>query len=478
MKHLLTLATALVVGICTAAAQHIVPEPASVTPGKGVHTRPVDKDRIDIRIDSSAFGSPEAYRLEVTPKKIRITGASDAGVFYALQTLRQLGDENQANVPCVTVEDSPRFSYRALMLDPARHFLPVADVKRFIDAMAMYKFNVLHFHLTDDQGWRVEIRKYPRLTEIGSTRAETDGDGKPHGGYYTQEQLRELVAYAADRHITIVPEFDIPGHSVAAVVSYPWLSCRAVDTLQVRTTAGVSPDLLCAGNDSTVTFIQDILREMCDIFPSPMFHIGGDEAPLDRWGECPKCRARKATLGLESDPELMAWLLRQASGTLAESGKRPMVWYETDVALYSAGTTVCAWRDGLTPTVIDSARTHGWPVVSIAGEHAYFDYPEAEADRPKGGAWMPVISLKRAYAFEPADAPVIGVEAALWSEYLPTIDSVFYRAFPRALALSEAAWSRPERRSWDAFKAKMPAQMRLMDANGIPYRKPSAAELK
>lgn len=470
MRHLLTVLAGL---LCIGAsyAQNIVPEPLLVVPGKGVNrmgSKPVTK------VDTVAFFNPEAYRLEVTPREVRITGGSPAGVFYGVQTLRQLVDQN-GDIPCVTIRDEPRYAYRGLMLDPARHFLPVEDIERFIDAMAMYKFNALHLHLTDDQGWRVEIKKYPRLTEAGSVRAETDGDGTPHGGYYTQEELRKLVAYAAERHVEIVPEFDIPGHSVAAVVSYPWLSCRRIDTLAVRTTPGVSPDLLCAGNDSTVAFMKDVLQEIAAIFPSTRFHIGGDEAPMERWAECPKCQARKQALGLENEPELMGWLLGQAAQTLAEAGKRPMIWYETDVPRYPANATMYAWRMGLTPAVIDSAQIHGWPVVLASGEYAYFDYPQAADERPSD--WMPVLTLRKAYEFDPQDDPVTGVEATLWGEYIPTIERAFYMTFPRALALSEAAWSQPRNRSWERFKAKLPGQFRLLKQANIPFRQPSDTEL-
>lgn len=473
MRHPLLTLACLLFGTGISQAQNIIPEPVSVVPGRGVHTR--SKSPVT-RIDTVEFRHPEAYKLAVTPREIRITGGGAAGVFYGTQTLRQLIDAN-GDIPCVTIEDEPRFAYRGLMLDPARHFLPVKDIERFIDAMALYKFNVLHLHLTDDQGWRVEIRKYPRLTEVGSVRAETDGDGVPHRGFYTQDELRHLVAYAKERHVEIVPEFDIPGHSVAAVVSYPWLSCRQIDTLQVRTTAGVSPDLLCAGNDSTVAFIQDVMREMAAIFPSPRFHIGGDEAPLDRWAECPKCQARKTALGLKDEPELMGWLLGQATEALAEAGKKPMIWYETNVPSYPAGATMYAWRIGLSPAVLDSAAAHGWPVVCAPGEHAYFDYPQAAGERPKGGEWMPVLTLRQAYAFEPQGAPVTGVEATLWGEYIPNVERALYMAFPRALALSEAGWSRPEHRSWERFKTKLPGQLRLLKQMNIPFRQPSDDEL-
>lgn len=491
-----------------AAAQKIVPEPLSIVLNEGVHQKGTRitvlseedasldfvagvlsslvqhdlKSHADIHrrsfyklgVDTSLFHNPEAYRLTVTPREVQISGGSAVGVFYGVQTLRQLIDEN-GDIPCVVIEDEPRFAYRGLMLDPARHFLPVADIKRFIDAMALYKFNVLHLHLTDDQGWRVEIDQYPRLTEIGSIRDETEGDGIPHKGYYTQEELRVLVAYAARRGVEVVPEFDIPGHSVAAVVSYPWLACRQIDTLRVRTTAGVSPDLLCAGNDSTVTFIRDVVRELAAVFPSPRFHIGGDEAPLDRWKQCPKCQARKTALGLETEAELMGWLLGQAAETLSDVGKKPMCWYETDIPVYPEGVTVYAWRMGLTAAVTDTAAVHGWPLVLAPGEYAYFDYPQADDER--SADWMPVLPLRKTYEFYPQGEPTIGVEATLWGEYMPDIDQVLYMAFPRVLALSEAAWCQPEKRSWEWFRTKLKSHYLLLEKAGIPFRRPSENEL-
>lgn len=431
-----------------------------------------------------AIKAPEGYKLEVTTTGIRIAGSTPNGVFYGIETLRQLispGVKRQFTVPCVTIEDEPRFAYRGMMLDPARHFLPVEDIKRFIDAMAMYKFNVLHLHLTDDQGWRVEIKKYPRLTEVGSIRAETDGDGTPHGGFYTQEQLKALVRYAAERNVEIVPEVEMPGHTVAALAAYPSLGCGGSTgaVTQVRTTPGLDAHILCMGNDSVYSFIGDVIGELATIFPSKHVHIGGDAAPLGQWNGCPKCRSVAQRENLPDSCRMLSYFIGRVNQSLQKYGKRPMVWYEVNDDMdYPQGSVAYAWRKGVsTEQVIANAGSKDSPVICAPSEYAYFDFPQWQGEEM--AEKMPLLSLKQTYEFDPGygvtaeESPVIGLEATLWGEYMTGMDRIFYMTFPRALALSEAGWSRMDRRSWNRFSAKLHWQLSRLMLYGINFRQPT-----
>lgn len=422
----------------------------------------------------------EAYQLNISGSKICITGGSATGIFYGIQSLQQWMWNNynleSKEVSCVNINDEPRYSYRALMLDPARHFLPVEDIKRYVDVMAKYKFNRLHLHLSDDQGWRIEIKKYPRLTEIGSVRKETEGNGIVHSGFYTQNQLRDLVAYAAKRHVTIIPEIDVPGHSVAAIAAYPHLTCFD-EPLDVRTTVGVSKDLLCGGNDSVFIFLDDVIGELAEIFPGEEFHIGGDEAPLDHWKKCSKCQKRMNELNLESPQHLMSYFFKQVNRSLEKNNKRPLIWYELDVPLYPDNSTMFAWRNGLSQKVIKKSKEMGYQLIMSPGEHAYFDYPQAKGEKVCN--WMPVLSLEQVYRFDPCmgvkDSEtdhIIGVEATIWGEYVQNIDRAFYMTWPRGMALAEAGWSLDGKRDWTVFKGKLKIHLNTLSEQGVNYRKP------
>lgn len=424
----------------------------------------------------------EGYCLEVGAKQITITGKTTAGIYYGIKTLDQLlvGDGGSGEKRClaaVKIVDRPRFEYRALMLDPARHFVPVKDVKRYIDQMAKFKFNVLHLHLTDDQGWRIEIKKYPLLTEIGSKRKETDGDKRPHGGFYTQDQMKELIAYAAERHIEIIPEIDVPGHSVAAIAAYPWLTC--LNPVEVRTTAGVSKDLLCGGNEKVYEFYSGVLDELCTLFPSAKFHLGGDEAPLDHWKQCKKCQAFMKAKGFGREQQLMSYFFYRMNEVLVKHGKTPLFWYELDVPDYPANTVTYAWRWGLTPKVIERSRELGCKVICAPGEYAYLDYPQWAGDMPEVNWGMPVTPLRKVYEFDPGygllreqQAHIIGVEATLWGECIKNIDRAFYMTFPRALAVAEAGWSVMENRDWESFKQRMFPLLSDLMRDGVSFRVP------
>lgn len=444
-----------------------------------------EKQAIVLSLSDKIEGK-EGYILEVDGKNISISGATATGVYYGIKTLDQLllgdgGNAQRQQLSAVRIIDRPRFEYRALMLDPARNFIPVKDIKRYIDQMSKYKFNVLHLHLTDDQGWRIEIKKYPLLTEIGSKRKETDGDGRPQEGFYTQDQMKELIDYAAKHHIEVIPEIDVPGHSVAAIAAYPWLTCLNPG-IGVRTTAGVSEDLLCAGNEKVYEFYTDVLNELCALFPSSRFHLGGDEAPLNNWKKCEKCQAMMKAKGFQREQQLMSYFFGRMNEVLVKNNKTPLFWYELDVPDYPANTVTYAWRWGLTPKVIERSRELGCKVICAPGEYGYFDYPQLAGDMPEVNWGMPVTPLRKVYEFDPGyglspekQAHIIGVEATLWGECIKNIDRAFYMTFPRALAMAEAGWSVMENRDWESFRQRMYPNLFDLMREGVNFRVPYEA---
>ncbi|MEG0724499.1 MAG: beta-N-acetylhexosaminidase [Mucinivorans sp.] len=470
---------AILCSLCVLApllAQGVIPQPNSVvTQGDGRVARAVIKGHTTERINGQIPGQ-EAYRLTINDRGALLEASTECGLFYARQTLAQLVAAD--SVACMVINDSPRYAYRALMLDPARHFITIDNLKRYITLMARYKYNTLHLHLSDDQGFRVEIKAYPQLTKIGSRRTETEGNGVPHGGFYTQRELKDLVAFASDHFVEIIPEIDVPGHSVAAIAAYPYLTCR--DTLlQVRTEIGVSKDLLCAGNERVFGMYDTIIDELCRIFPSRKFHLGGDEAPLDHWSQCPKCQKVKQDHGLKTNQELMSWFFDRVNRTLQRHGKSPLFWFELDVPRYPAGSTMYAWRHGLSMKAIDAARDGGYQIVCAPGEYAYFDYPEARGDIPfKSSSWMGLTPMSKVYLFDPsyglpADkcAHIIGVEATIWGEYTPTMEYIFARTFPRAFAMAEVGWSQMQVRCWDDFLVRAHKEAKFLEKSGVNYRK-------
>jgi len=453
----------------------------------------------------------EGYALAVEPAGVVIRAAAPAGLFYGGVTLRQLLPEfifcdtvvKQVSravpeigghvrlepprpvrwiVPCVRIADRPRFAWRGLLLDPARHFLPPADVKRMIDLIALHKLNSLQIHLTDDQGWRIEIRKYPLLTQVGSVRAESPrrgdrrkGDGKPYGPFfYTQAQVRELVAYAAERHVTIVPEIEMPGHFLAALSAFPHLSCTG-GPFKPWTRWGISHDILCPGNDKSVQFAQDVLAEVVELFPSRFIHIGGDEAPRDRWKACPKCQARMKAEGLASEAQLQTWFNSRIEKFLASKGRRMIGWDEILEGGLTPQAAVMSWRGtagGL------AAAGAGHDVVMSPTSHCYFDYAQSKAPGEPEAIGR-LITLSKVYEFEPIPAGlpaerhnhILGAQGNLWSEYLHGRKDVEYFAFPRAAALAEAVWSPAAPRDFADFRARLAVHLRRLDQLDVNYRK-------
>jgi hexosaminidase len=461
-----------------------------------VSEAPRDGD-IEIVLTPSAtqFGA-EGYRLSITPNRVVIQAANTAGLFYGGVSFRQLfpaqafqprrPESTPTNwvIPCLEIDDHPRFPWRGLLLDPARHFLPPESVKKFVDVMALHKFNSLQLHLTDDQGWRLEIRKYPRLTQIGSVRKESPlrgdpnkGDGKPYGPFfYTRTQIRDLVAYAQARHITLVPEIEIPGHFQAALAAYPEFSCTG-GPFEVRTRWGVEPDILCPGNDAAVAFARDILDEVCELFPGRFIHIGGDEAPRDRWRSCPKCQARMKSQGLKTEAQLQTWLNGRLEEFLVGKGRRMIGWDEILEGGLTPGAVVMSWR-GINGGI--AAAQAGHDVVMSPTTHCYFDYAQARGPgEPESiGGFIP---LEMVYAFNPVPPAlpqekhhhILGAQGNIWSEFIWTVEEAEYFAFPRAAALAEVVWSPASADSYAGFQQRWQTHARRLDALNVNYRKSS-----
>jgi hexosaminidase len=424
---------------------------------------------IDPSLEKSA--GKEGYRLEVLPMaSVQITAASPAGLFYAGQTLRQLllpakvrPGEHPGPVtwrfPCCKIEDKPRFPWRGLLLDEGRHFFGKEYVKHCIDLLAAHKMNTLHWHLTEDQGWRIEIKKYPKLTEIGAWREQTEGDGKRYGGFYTQDQIREVVAYAAKRHVTVVPEIEMPGHSLAALTAYPQFSCTG-GPFKVRTKWGVEQDVYCAGNDATFAFLFDVLDEVTGLFPSTFIHIGGDECPKARWKSCPKCQARIKAEGLKDEHELQSYFIRRIEEHLASKGRRLIGWDEILEGGLPPKATVMSWR-GMKGAAAASKSGHDY--VATPNTHCYLNRPAT------------MISLEKVYSFEPIPKDLaaasrghcLGVQGNMWTEHTPTSADVDRLLWPRLCAVAEVGWTPKDGRNEADFLARMGVHASRLKALGV-----------
>jgi hexosaminidase len=445
-------------------------------------TAPVD-NFISMEIDTAMVTHKEGYRLVIDKKAIRCIGHDAGGVLYGLQTLRQLWrvEKNNIKVPGYTINDYPRFEYRGMALDVSRHLFPVSFIKKYIDLLALYKFNTFHWHLTDDQGWRIEIKKYPKLQSVAAWRDETlighkkelphRFDGKRYGGYYTQQQIKEVVQYAADRHITIIPEIEMPGHAMAALAAYPALGCTG-GPYRTATFWGVFDDVYCAGNDSTFAFLQNVLDEVMALFPSAYIHIGGDECPKTRWKACTKCQQRKQTLGLPDEHALQSYFIQRVEKYLNSKGRQIIGWDEILEGGLAPNATVMSWRGeaGGTAAIAQHHR-----VIMTPESHCYFDYYQSlYASAPlAAGGFTP---LQKVYGYEPlagsADSSgmiyLAGVEGQAWSEYFTNTARATYMIFPRALALAELAWTPVALRNYDHFLNRLRGQKLLMQHEGLP----------
>lgn len=447
---------------------------------------------IHLKIDQNLNSVPGSYTILSNGLGITISAANAIGLFYGIQTLRQLLPpeiESKAPVnnvdwivPAVTIIDEPRFKFRGMHLDVGRHFFPVDFIKKYIDLLAFHKMNYFHWHLTEDQGWRVEIKKYPRLTQVASKRKETlidHGarppfmfDGQPYGGFYSHEEIKEIIKYASERFITVIPEIELPAHSLAALAAYPEIGCTG-GPYEVATRWGSFEEIFCAGNEQTFHFLEGVLSEVMDLFPSPYIHIGGDECPKTRWKSCPKCQKRVQSEGLKSDDELHSYFIKRIQRFLAKNNRTLMGWDEVLDGEILPGATVMSWR-GETGSI--KAAKKGHDVIMTTNTHLYFDHYQTDPQTQPlaiGG----YSTLEDVYEYEPVPYElneqeakyIIGAEGLLWTEYVKTPKYAEYMAFPRACALAEVCWSPKEKRDWQSFRQRLEKHLKRLDYMDVNY---------
>lgn len=448
------------------------------------------KNAIVLGLDPG-IANKEGYVLTTTPEGISINGQTENGVFYGIQTLRKSipAEAKGATVliPAGEIKDEPRFSYRGMHLDVGRHFFPKEFIKKYIDLLALHNMNTFHWHLTEDQGWRIEIKKYPKLTEIGSQRSRTvigrntqEYDNTPYGGFYTQEEAKEIMKYAQERYITIIPEVDLPGHMLAALAAYPEMGCTG-GPYEVCPRWGVFEDVLCIGNDKTMQFLEDVMSEIIEIFPSEYVHIGGDEAPRTRWEKCPKCQARIKAEGLKADKKhtaedrLQSYCMTRIEKFLNSKGRRIIGWDEILEGDVAPNATVMSWRGA--SGGIEAAQM-GHDVIMTPNTYCYFDYYQTAdtKDEPLGiGGYVPI---EKVYSLDPTfdlneeqKKHIIGAQANLWTEYITTTEHVEYMVLPRMAALAEVQWTQPEKKDFKDFTKRLARLMKFYQRDGFNYAK-------
>ncbi|MEO9967952.1 MAG: family 20 glycosylhydrolase [Reichenbachiella sp.] len=435
---------------------------------------------ISLSLDSALSVNQEGYTLQSDPASVNISSTHPKGLYYGLNTLMQLLpaeiesssiiDHVKWVVPAVTIQDEPRFSWRGFHLDVCRHFISIDEVKKHLDMLSVFKINKFHWHLTEDQGWRIEIKKYPELTTIGGTRIEADGS--THGGFYTQEQIKEVVQYAADRYIDVIPEIEMPGHSLAALSAYPELSCRG-GSFTPRIIWGVETDVFCAGKEDVFAFLEDVIEEIIPLFPYEYYHLGGDESPKERWESCPHCQARISQEGLEDEHALQGYFMARMEKVLQKHGKKMIGWDEILEGGISDTANVMSWRGeegGI------AAANAGNDVIMVPGAWLYLDKYEGDykIDPVTIGGLLP---LSKVYSYEPIPEGidptkahhVLGAQTALWSEYIYQEELSEYRMYPRALALAELTWTSAANKDYADFERRLDHQMVRMDAHDIKY---------
>lgn len=493
-------------------AQYLA-EILSLSTGKEIQfTDKNTKGNINLIIDSS-LESDEAYILSVDYNKVKISGKTAKGIFYGIQSLRQLiqkkarceSESEIASIPATLITDAPRYAYRGMHLDVARHFFSVDFIKRYIDILAMHKMNSFHWHLTEDQGWRIEIKKYPKLTEVGALRNGTivgnypgsENDNLKYGGYYTQEEVKEVIAYAAKNHITVIPEIELPGHSSAAIAAYPFLSCfpkensivpkgmisegskkaqRNGKPKIVQESWGVYDDVYCAGKEETFEVLENILSEVIELFPSKYIHIGGDECPKGNWKRCSLCQKRKKEHGLKDEHELQSYFIQRIEKFVNSKGKNIIGWDEILEGGLAPNATVMSWR-GNKGGIEAANADHN--VIMSPNSHCYFDHYQAK-DRTNEpiaiGGFLPV---EKVYSFDPTPDEleaskhkyILGGQANLWTEYIGTEEYAEYMLLPRLTALSESLWSQKKMKNWDDFKVRLSTFRKKYDELGLNYAK-------
>ena len=445
--------------------------------------------RVSINIDQNITETPESYNLKIAPQGIDISGSDYAGLFYGLQTLVQILETTKINnspaVASVLIEDRPRFRWRGMLLDVARHMFPADFIKRYIDIIAAHKMNVFHWHLTEDQGWRMPIKKYPKLKDIAAWRKETlvghyrdkphQFDGKPYGGFYTEEEIKDIIDYASDRSVTIVPEIEMPGHATAALSAYPQLSCTG-GPHEAETVWGVHKEVFCAGNEETFDFLENVLEEVAQIFPGPYIHIGGDECPKTRWAECEKCQARIADEGLKDEHELQSYFIKRIEKILEKFDKRLIGWDEILEGGLAPNAVVHSWR-GMDGGI--EAANAGHEVIMSPTTYVYFDYYQSEDRENEPLAIGGYLPLSKVYEFEPVPDKIdsdkrhliLGGQANLWTEYIPTTKQAEYMLLPRVCALAEAVWSPKNKKDYAGFIDRLGDHLKRLDRKNLNYRK-------
>ena len=441
-----------------------------------------DCETWDIELINEPKLANEAYRLVVSKVGIRIESGSSSGTFYGLQTLRQLfnqyRDEVTITVPCLSIEDTPRFAYRGMHLDVSRHFFDVPFVKRYIDLISMYKLNVFHWHLTDDAGWRIDLSRFPKLKEIGSIRDGTvqgftldvgaTADGVAHGGCYSPDDIREVVEYAASRHVIVIPEVDVPGHVSSLLAAYPELGC-AGQSVTVPTHFGIFEDVLCT-REATFSFLRNVFEELATLFPGPYIHIGGDEVSTSRWRKCPDCKRQKRRLGLSTETQLQSYFMGRIAAMIKDLGKKPVAWDDVVEPELATDITIMSWLGG---EKLGQALRQRHPVIMCPTKHAYFDFYQSHNldERPSIHG---LTRLHQVYEFDPdayakseeEKAFILGGQANLWTEYVSSQQRADEMILPRMLALSEVLWSRPGAVGWSSFKARLPTHEQLLESHG------------
>ena len=463
--------------------------------GSGIDIKTVDKSlKNQIVISKGDFNNDEAYSIEALTDSdiLHIRAKTARGLFYAFQTLRQLlpakifgkSEEAKWKVPAVSIEDAPRFSYRGMHLDVGRHYFSLESIKKYIDYIAMHKMNIFHWHLTEDQGWRIEIKKYPKLTEVGAYRDETLAghysdkphkfDGKRYGGFYTQDQIRQIVKYAQERFITVVPEIEFPGHSTAAISAYPELSCDGKQR-KVATKWGVYKRGVYCTKEVNFQFMEDVLSEVLELFPSKYIHVGGDEAPKDEWKKCRHCRGLIKREKLSGFDGLQSYFIRRIENFLNQRGRDLIGWDEILEGGLAPNATVMSWR-GVKGGI--EAAEQGHDVIMTPTDYCYFDYYQADKEEePLAiGGYLP---LKKVYSFDPVPENldeqeakhILGAQGNVWTEYMKDFKKVEYMTFPRIGALSEVVWTKKDKKDWDDFMSRMKVQYERYDVLGINYKR-------
>ena len=449
------------------------------------------KGAITLGLDP-AISNREGYVLTVKADRVTLNGQTENGVFYGIQTLRKsIPAETKATsilLPAGSIQDEPRFSYRGMHLDVGRHFFPIEFVKKYIDLLALHNMNTFHWHLTEDQGWRIEIKKYPKLTEIGAWRDRTvigrnteEYDNTRYGGFYTQEQAKEIVKYAGERYITVIPEVDLPGHMLAALAAYPEMGCTG-GPYEVCPRWGVFEDVLCIGNEKSMQFLEDLMAEIIDIFPSKYIHIGGDEAPRTRWEKCPKCQARIRTEKLKADKNhtaedrLQSYCMTRIEKLLNSKGRQIIGWDEILEGDVAPNATVMSWRGSAGGI---KAAQLGHDVIMTPNDYCYFDYYQSEDTRHEPFAIGGFVPLEKVYSLNPTASlteeqakHILGTQANLWTEYIPTSEQVEYMVLPRMAALAEVQWTQLEKKDYTNFTTRLAGLIGLYRRDGLNYRKP------